>query len=603
MFDLEKLSKPLHDRLQKTPSGQELYAIFANEGLTTHFQPIVDLKTQSTFAFEALTRGPENSKYNAPLNLFYSAEKAGCLLEMDMLARKIAIQNFVNTSAIHNNQAKLFINVSPSSLLSLEHTPGATLQFLTDHGLALHQIVIEITESHPIDDIEPFLHAVNHYREMGFEVALDDLGAGYNGLKLWSELKPEYVKIDKHFINGIDINADKFRFMESIQALASRSGSQVIAEGVETQKELQALQKIGVDMAQGFLLKRPSPIPSLNLDHQWPQEQTQSFSQKETIGVICSPHPTIDIQAKVKQASEFFLQHSSIEFLPVVDENTPVGIIWRNELLSLLASQYGRDLHLKKTVVHFMDKHPKMFEADDLLVKVSREITRHQEMHSSAFIINRQGKYLGTATLMQLLETITDLKVESAKYSNPLSGLPGNVPIQTTLQDYLEKKVSFQVIYVDVDNFKPYNDFYSFEQGDQVITMIAQVLKSVITENQDFVGHIGGDDFVVITQNDFQPICEKILHEFSLLIGNFYHEEDRAHGGIFAQGRDGETKFYPQMTLSLGVLTVEPGLFSHRQKLSSLATKAKKGAKALGGNQYFVIQAKQALRESANLAS
>ncbi len=585
----QELSNSKKLELLQTDAGQELFAIFATENLSTVFQPIVDLKNQSAYAFEALTRGPESSKLYSPLNLFYTAEKSGCLLEMDVLARKAAIRNFANTRSVHHDNAKLFLNVSAQSLMSDSHQSGQTLNFLIENDMNLSQIVIEITESHPIDDIEPFLKSINYYRSLGFEVALDDLGAGYNGLKLWSELKPDYVKIDKHFIHDVDINADKYRFLETINTLAKGSNAKVIAEGVETENELKALQKIGIDYVQGFLFKRPSPLPSLKLDYEWPQKAENQFSQKESIGSISQPHPTIDVNALVKDASEFFLKNPKVNFLPVLDNQIPAGIVWRDELLSLLASQYGRDLHFKKSISKFMTYPPKVFDFNETLVNVSREITANESGHNSAFLITRQGRYTGVATLVQLLETITDLKVQSAKYANPLSGLPGNVPIQTTLQDYLEQNLRFNVIYVDVDNFKPYNDYYSFEQGDQVITMIASVLKSATLGVDKFIGHIGGDDFVVLTPDDYQPICERILEEFSILIDDFYHEEDKQKGGIAAIGRDGEQKFFPMMSLSLGVVCVEPGIFSHRQKLSSLATKAKKGAKAMGGNQFFVI--------------
>lgn len=163
------------------------------------------------------------------------------------------------------------------------------------------------------------------------------------------------------------------------------------------------------------------------------------------------------------------------------------------------------------------------------------------------------------------------------------------MPIQTRLQDLIDQKISFNVIYVDVDNFKPYNDYYSFEQGDQVITTIASVLQSATIGKDCFIGHIGGDDFVILTEENYQPICERTLNEFSLVIDDFYHQEDQLRGGITAFDREGKKKVYPMMSLSLGVLKVAPGVFEHRQKLSSIATKAKKGAKAMGGNQFYVI--------------
>lgn len=595
MFSQAILDSIKQQSLLAHACGQELLSIFLAENLETHFQPIVDLKKRSVFAFEALTRGPENSKLHAPLNLFYAAEKTGCLMEMDLLARKKAIGKFANLESLHNFDAKLFLNVSAQSLLNEDYKSGKTLQQLSQNQMELNQIVIEITESHPIDEIEPFLKAINHYRAMGFEVALDDLGAGYNGLKLWSEVKPDYVKIDKHFVANIDTQADKYRFMETIYNLAQASGAKVIAEGVETESELRILEKIGIDYVQGYLLKRPCPLPSLKLDYEWCNRGIESTSGKETVACICSQHPHVQIASSVKEVSEFLLENPNIEFLPVLDQQRPAGMIWRNHLMNSLASPFGRDLHLKKPITQFIDTKVLIYEDTTLLVNVSRDITLQGDFNHSAFIITKEGSFQGIGTFMHLLEKITDLKVESAKYANPLSGLPGNVPIQIQLQERIDKKIAFNVIYVDVDHFKPYNDYYSFEQGDQVITTIAKVLQSATIGKECFIGHIGGDDFVVMTEENYEPICQKILNEFSLVIDGFYLEEDQKNGGVHALNRDGEACFYPMMSLSLGVLKVAPEVFEHRQKLSSVATKAKKGAKSLGGNQYFVIDAQQHL--------
>ncbi|MBN2605714.1 MAG: EAL domain-containing protein, partial [Thiotrichales bacterium] len=252
-------------RLADTSLGRELLAIFQHENITTLFQPIVNLKKRSIYAFECLTRGPENTPLYSPINLFGLADDMGCLLQMDVLARNVAIRNFVSASSFHQNQAKLFINVTVSSLLDKNHRSGRTLQLLAQSQLDLSQVVIEITELQPIEDCDIFLKALNHYRSMGFKVAIDDLGSGYNGLKLWSAVKPDYVKIDKHFISNIDSQADKYRFMETIVILAKGLGTKIIAEGVETEQELYILEKLGVDLVQGFLLKRPSALPALSL--------------------------------------------------------------------------------------------------------------------------------------------------------------------------------------------------------------------------------------------------------------------------------------------------------------------------------------------------
>jgi len=580
--------------LQNTHLGRELQQVFEQQAISTHFQPIVGLKTRSIYAFEALTRGPEDSALYSPANLFNVASEHNCLLEMDLMARRVSIKNYMQAVSTHQNQAKLFLNISVSSLMNTEHRTGLTLDCLQYYGLNIRQVVIEITELQPVEDSGLFLNAIKHYRKMGFKVAIDDLGSGYNGLKLWSEVKPDFVKIDKHFIANIDKQADKYRFMETILTLAKSLGTKIIAEGVETEAELQILEKLGVDFVQGFLLKKPSPSTALTLDYQWRESIKDIASPKETVKLLCREAFTMPPDTTVDAITEELLHRPGVEFVPIVEQGVVHGVVWRRELIELLASKFGRDLHGRKNISKVMDKAPLVFDWNTPLVEVSREITENGSYDKGTFIITEKGLYKGYGSFMELLRVITDLKIRSAQYANPLSGLPGNVPIQNTIQEYLDKQLPFVVIYVDVDNFKPYNDYYSFEQGDQVISEVAKVLQDAVGQQSSFIGHVGGDDFVVvIPMLAYQEICQRILTGFQGATASFYTREDREHGGIYTEDRSGKEVFFPMMTLSLGVLLVHPGVFDHTQKLSSYATRAKKGAKSEGGNTYYVVDSRQ----------
>lgn len=593
ILDINYLSDAQLAHLKQSPLGNELKQIFAGESIQTYFQPIVSLKTKKVFAVEALTRGPINSPLFSPMNLFNFAIEQGCLLPMDLLARKVAIKSFKKAISGQTNVPYLFLNISVSSILCQEHPSGLTLASLEEFGVDPQQVVIEITELQPVEDSAQFLQAIQYYRQMGFKVAIDDLGSGYNGLKLWSEVKPDYVKIDKHFITEIDQQADKYRFMETILTLAKSLGTRVIAEGIETESELRILEKLGVDYVQGFLLKRPSPIIDGVLDYQWKESLSIAINEAETIACLCEPVFSKPLSTKVKEMTEVFLQHPKRTCVPIVEKGQVLGMVWRRELMDLLARQFGHELHQRKQISKVMDRTPFVFETETSLVEASREITRDASYDKGSFILVKNGVYQGCGSFMALLELMTDLKVQSAQYANPLSGLPGNVPIQQTLQMYLDRKQPFTVIYVDVDHFKAYNDHYSFEQGDQVISTIAQVLKSALNGSPGFIGHIGGDDFVVILDRlDYQDICQRILGQFQAVTAPFYTEQDRQQGGIVAKDRDEQERFFPMMTLSLGVLLVDTRRFEHTQKLASLATKAKKGAKLQGGNTYYLVDSR-----------
>ena len=591
--DFIPLNECLRSELQYSVLGRELLSILSVRNLSPVFQPIVDIKKRQVFAYEALIRGPENSPLYSPLNLFHVAEEHGCLFEMDWLARQIAIEKYQQ----YGSPEFLFINVTVNAIMQGRHQSGVTLDCLKLLGISVEQVVIEITELQPVEDFSLFVESINHYREMGFKVAIDDLGGGYNGLRIWSEVKPDFVKIDKHFVSGLAVDADKRRFMETICALAKGLNTKIVAEGVEDKATLKVLEGLGVDYVQGYLFKKPQAVPTLSLDYQWPIETAPAVSQMgETVECIVCVCDSFHSDSEVGLVSEYLLKETHIDFVPIVDHKKIVGMVWRRDLMDLLARRFGRDLYHRKSIANIMDKAPVVVDINIPLDELSRLITDCQGSHrGDAFIVSENGKFRGCGKFMDLLRVMTNLKMENAQYANPLSGLPGNVPIQKTIQSFLNQQIPFVVIYVDIDNFKPYNDYYSFDQGDDIIRAMSDILMHHIQSGVDFIGHIGGDDFIIVSSrvNDYQTVCEGVLKEFRKEITQFYLPEDRLRMGIQAVSREGKSTFFSMMSLSLGVLLVKEGIFSHQQKLASYATLAKKKAKSLGGDAFAVIDSSE----------
>jgi len=593
-------------RLMLTESGLglELLDIVDSHSLNCVFQPIIDIKRKRICAFEGLVRGPFNSALYHPLNLFKVADEQGVLYELDTFARIETIKSFAEQAA-QDEHLHLFLNISINAVMNPAHQKGITLDALKRFGLPPERVVIEITELQPVDNFEAFVTAINYYRSIGFKVAIDDLGSGYNGLRIWSEIRPDFVKIDRHFVSDIHLHDDKRMFMETLMTLAKSTQTKVVAEGVETEKELEVLTQLGVDLVQGFLFKKPEEIISEDLLYEWPEKYLENKAEKgeASVAEIAFEHPVVKSTHLVNTVSEMFLKHAELDYFPVVDGKQVVGMIWRRDLMNLLARKFGQELHARKSVASVMDKTPIIVDSRTSLIDLSRLVTDSNEFGSrDAFIIEKKKKYLGCGDFKDLLRKITDLKVESAQFANPLSGLPGNVPIQRNLNKFLKNKNDFMVMYIDVDNFKPFNDCYSFEEGDGVIRLIAEILKQVLPEEQvmhheTFIGHIGGDDFVVMSSfiDDYVTWAELILSTFEKEVLSFYTEQDQRQGGINACDREGKSKFYPLMSLSIGVLMVHPDFFEHTQKLASYATKAKKGAKNAGGNTYFIVDSKSDL--------
>ncbi|MCR4436387.1 MAG: response regulator [Clostridiales bacterium] len=181
-------------------------------------------------------------------------------------------------------------------------------------------------------------------------------------------------------------------------------------------------------------------------------------------------------------------------------------------------------------------------------------------------------------------------RVERNRRANPLTGLQGNIEIQTEINYRIAKKAVFAVIYADLDNFKAYNDVYGFASGDRVIILTADIIADNVHQYGtpgDFIGHIGGDDFVVITvpENVVQT-CEGIIRDFDRKIPELYLEEDRKKGYITTANRQGEVITYPIMSISLAVVTNENREIESYLQAAEIAAELKKKAKAVNRSVY-----------------
>ena len=173
--------------------------------------------------------------------------------------------------------------------------------------------------------------------------------------------------------------------------------------------------------------------------------------------------------------------------------------------------------------------------------------------------------------------------------TNPLTRLPGNVAVEHTIWDRIRSGDPFAVCYLDLDNFKPYNDTYGFFQGDAVLRMVGDVVVEAVLESGgpgDFLGHEGGDDFVVVTDPDrAKVICEAVIEEFDSRIVDHYNAEDRSRGYIVASDRDGTLRRFPIMTVSIAVVTNEGWSLHHPRQVAQIAAQLLKEAKPTSGSQ------------------
>lgn len=568
---------------------QALADILQNRTLYPHFQPIVDLRNRKIIGHEALIRGPADSPLAMPCELFSTAITYERLHQLELTSRQCSLESFARLKP----GGKLFLNISASLLSSPEHTEGFTVELLEQLGIPQVDIVIELSEQHPFDNQGLTHHAVEHYRQLGFQIAVDDLGTGYSGLKLWSELNPEYVKIDRHFVNYVDQDPVKREFVRAICKISEKTGCMVIAEGIERYEEVEALMQLGVSIGQGYYLGMPHPEPlSCFRSVALPEIENKALDEAENIDdsalALLNEVPGVSLQDSVLSVSELFLQYPDVSALPVIEQGAPVGVVRRDKLLELFSTQYGRALYEKKPVARIYSKHVLLVESKLPLAQVSRMVTDQDDLQQEIIIV-QDGCYLGMANLRDLLKRITELKLQNARYANPLTLLPGNVPINQEMNRLLSRTEDFHVAYFDLNHFKPFNDCYGYSRGDQVIRLMGELLVRHAEEGENFVGHIGGDDFVVIFRSlDWQFTCERILREFEKEVRELYSPRDLQRNGISATDRNGELCFFPLLGLAIGVVHPDPYRCSSFHEVAELAAMAKKEAKKMEKSCLFV---------------
>ncbi|MGU3495125.1 EAL domain-containing protein [Xanthobacteraceae bacterium A53D] len=224
------------------------------------FQPIVDLKTRSIWAYEALVRGPRGEPAASVLRLVTPNK----IYSFDQRCRVTAIQTAV-AAGILQTDAKLSINFLPNAVYSPRACIQLTLQTAATVGLPADRLIFEFTETEQMGDPSHVTAIVKTYQEIGFRTALDDFGSGFANLSLLSRFRPDLIKLDMDLIRGVDADLTRQHIVKALVGLAKNLDMRVVAEGIETVNELRVVQQLGIDLAQGYFLAKPAfeRLPSI----------------------------------------------------------------------------------------------------------------------------------------------------------------------------------------------------------------------------------------------------------------------------------------------------------------------------------------------------
>ncbi len=567
----------------------ELRHILAEGKLYPVFQPILDFRARAVLGYEALIRGPESSSLHRPDDLFATAKQAGLAMELEHACREASLRAF----AAQHLAGRLFLNVTPGCLLDHRMMNGQTRELLIELGIAPNRIVIELTENQQITDMPGIQEALLHYRGRGFQIAIDDLGEGFANLRMWSELRPEYVKIDKHFVLGIANDRIKYHFVRAMQDLAEICHASLVAEGIERIEDFCCIRDMGIACGQGYFIARPDPYGLRQLpgeviaalgQHRLTLSPTGGAAGKmPTARHLLKAIPPLPFDATNEMAMNRFEAVPDLDVLPVVRGDQPVGMINRHSLIDRFSRPFRKELFGRKPCELFMDHAPLVVDQHATIQELALMLALAPKHYLfDGFIITGNGKYMGVGSSQDLMATITEMQISAARYANPLTQLPGNVPINEHIDRMLAAGCSFVAAYIDIDNFKPYNDCFGYRRGDDVIQTLSRLICEAADEQQDFVGHIGGDDFFVIFQSaDWELRCWQLVRGFAESIEAMLSPEERAQGGYMAENRRGELSFQRLPTLSIGAVRVGAGECDSHREVAAAAAVAKKQAKKM----------------------
>ena len=581
---LSALSSVVHDGVG--PLAQ----LLRSQSLSPVYQPIVSLQGGSIYAHEALIRGPQGTSFEFPDALLHAAATEGLGFEFETACAGAALRRWGTL----RDPGRVFVNISAAVLVRLlKHRGREALTTLVQGlGVAPRMLVLEITEHERVGDMDELARVTDEVHLAGVSLALDDFGDGRSSLRLWSQIRPHVVKIDKYFTRNLSQHADKLKTIQALQQIASIFNTALVAEGIENAEDLRVLRDLGIPFGQGYFLGRPQALPREEALAQALEvirdrrvavlpQSGRAVQAGFLRGVSVTVAPTLRIHNSNDDAAALFHAKPELHAIAVVDGQRPVAIISRTGFLNEYAKPYYREIWGKKSCMKTANDKPRLIERDHNVDELVGILTSEDQRYlTEGFIVVDNGRYVGLGTGDQLVRSVTEVRIEAARHANPLTFLPGNIPISQHIERLLDSGAEFVACYADVNNCKPFNDQYGYWRGDEMIRLLAKLALTHCDPLCDFVGHVGGDDFILLYQSaNWKGQCESLVRTFATRARELFDEKALAEGGITAEDRHGVTRFFPCTTLSIGAVVIRPNEFSSAEQVASMAALAKHDAK------------------------
>ncbi len=528
------------------------------------FQPIVNTYNGKIFAVEALIRGYQNLGFQSIPDLFDNFFEKKILYKVDLLLRRKAIEKF---KYIKIENIKLFYNLDNRLLFMPDFEKGNTTKILQELNLKQDSICFEITENGTIQNKLMVNKILNNYKSEGYNIAIDDFGTGISGLELLYLSEAHYIKLDRFFIRNINKDSRKKLFCSSIVDMAHVMGIKVIAEGIEEIAEYYTCKDINIDYIQGFLISKPTinivhikssydHIPNLFKNDR--RNKSNNLIEKDYIEYI----EPLNINSSLHDLFLYFKEYPNNNFVPIINEyKTLIGVIHEVDIKKLSYSQYGlalaRNVSFKSKLSSYLKQ--------TLSIEISWGIDKTLEMfnlkgnQSKGIFVTRDGKYAGFINVNNLLSLSYKRNLEIAQNQNPLTKLPGNNQINNFLNESFKNENITHIVYFDFNDFKPFNDYYGFRQGDRAILIFSELLQKHLPKDT-FIAHIGGDDFFVgFKEKHFEFVYKyiaEIQETFKNSVSSLYNEKELQNGYIITKDRFGIQRKFSLLSVCSAIIEI-----------------------------------------------
>ena len=306
---------------------------------------------------------------------------------------------------------------------------------------------------------------------------------------------------------------------------------------------------------------------------------------------LARPGVCVPAEATCDDVIQMFTCDQELNSIVVLDDTmTVIGVLRSLDILRRRTASYFHEVMGRRSCTQIMDRHPLVFDSSVSLKEMSQIVSNLKERQLvDGFIVTENCRYLGVGRMTELIKAVSEMQIVTARYANPLTLLPGNIPIENHMQVWLDQGKAFVVGYFDLNQFKGFNDVYGYREGDAMIRMTASVIGACIDPSLDFLGHVGGDDFVVVFSSpDWSERVQRALTSFDEKVLSLFKREHRDSGGYVTKNRSGVEQFIPLVSLSAGLVRVAPNSQEPLARVSARLAEAKKMAKQQSGSGFFV---------------